>query len=52
MKKALVSVALLAAALSLPAQTRLLCGEDFSVAFTDGIDTLRTPAEGLWSVAT
>lgn len=52
MKKMLVSVALLVAALSLPAQTRLLCGEDYSVAFTDGVDTLRTPAEGLWSIAT
>ena len=40
------------AAWPLPGQTQLLTGNDLSVAFTDGIDTLRTPAEGLWSVST
>ena len=37
---------------SLAAQTRLMTGSDLSVVFTDGADTLRAPAEGLWSIAT
>ena len=51
MKKIAVLAALMAV-LPLGAQTRLLTGDDLSVAFTDGVDTLRAPAEGLWSIAT
>ena len=53
--KIFASLALLSV-LALPtkytyAQTRLVA-EGGRVAFTDGKDTLRTPSEGLWSVAT
>lgn len=51
MKRVVLLVFLLSAAVRLGAQTRLVVGEDLSVSFTDGVDTLRTPAEGLWSVA-
>ena len=43
---------LLLAALPLGAQTRLLTQKGMPVVFTDGVDTLKTPSEGLWSVAT
>ena len=49
-RKVILLAATLAAATSLMAQTRLLT--EGGVAFTDGVDTLRTPAEGLWSIAT
>lgn len=51
-KRYILSAALLTAVLSAGAQTRLLTDERLSVCFTDGTDTLRAPAEGLWSVAT
>ena len=51
-KHCLFLAALVTASLSLCAQTRLVTGSDLSVAFTDGADTLRAPAEGLWSIAT
>ncbi len=51
-RKYILLPALLLAASALAAQTRVLTGEDLSVSFTDGADTLRAPAEGLWSVAT
>ncbi len=44
-------IALVTPTSGLSAQTRLLV-ENGTVAFTDGRDTLHTPAEGLWSVAT
>lgn len=44
-------VVLVASGSALCAQTRFEV-LDGGVVFTDGIDTLRTPAEGLWSVAT
>lgn len=50
MKRFLTLVALALATLPLGAQTRLITTD--GIAFTDGRDTLRTPAEGLWSVAT
>ena len=50
--KRIAVLAALMAVLPLGAQTRLLTGDDLSVAFTDGVDTLRAPAEGLWSIAT
>lgn len=52
MKKFTIFISLMLAAASLPAQTRLLTGDGCPVIFTDGIDSLRTPSEGLWSIAT
>ena len=51
-KRFLLIATLVAASWPLTAQTRLLTDDDLSVSFTDGADTLRAPAEGLWSVAT
>ena len=44
-------VMLVASGGAIQAQTRFTVSEK-EVVFTDGTDTLRTPAEGLWSVAT
>ena len=44
-------VALVASVCAVSAQTKFIVSEG-SVLFTDGVDTLRAPEEGLWSVAT
>ena len=51
-RKYFLLAASLLAASTLSAQTRLLTGDDLSVVFTDGVDTLKVPAEGLWSIST
>ncbi|MBO4340397.1 MAG: hypothetical protein J5835_03070 [Bacteroidales bacterium] len=52
MKRILIVAAIVWASSNLGAQIRLTSGDDYSISFTDGKDTLRTPPEGLWSVAT
>ena len=51
MKRSALLTAIVLAVLPLSAQTHLLTDNN-QVAFTDGADTLRTPSEGLWSIAT